>query len=95
LGDLKSSAQESESARRLSAEMAQQERERGMASGVRVVLEGLPEAGQSVNWLELHRPVQLTSEEQERLAVYGQILANGNNYLGLIAVRQEKFSEAA
>jgi len=95
LGDLKSSTEEAEVARRLSTEMAQQERERGMASGVRVVLEGLSEAGQSVNWLELHRPVQLTSEEQERLAVYGQILANGNNYLGLIAVRQQNFSDAA
>jgi tetratricopeptide (TPR) repeat protein len=95
LGDLKSSGEEAELAGRLSADMAQQERERGMASGLRTVLEGLSEAGQNVNWLELDRPAELTAEEQALLAVYGQILANANNCLGLIAVRQQKFSEAA
>jgi tetratricopeptide (TPR) repeat protein len=95
LGDLKSSAEEAELARKLSSDMAQQERERGMASGLRTVLEGLSAAGQSINWLELDRPAQLTSEKQGLLAAYGQVLANGNNYVGLIAVRQQNFSEAA
>ena len=95
LGDLKTSAEEAELAGRMSTDMAQQERERGMASGLRTLLENLSEAGQSINWLELDRPAQLTSQEQALLAVYGQILANTNNCMGLIAVRQQKFSEAA
>ena len=95
LGDLKVSAEEAELARRLSSDMAQQERERGMASGLRMVLEGLSAASQEVTWLELDQPAQLNSEEQALLAAYGQILANASNFLGLIAVRQHNFSDAA
>ena len=95
LGDASSSAQEATEASKLSAEQARLERERGMAGSLRTVLEEMTAPGQMVAWQEISRPVELTPDQTKLLPIYDQIIANGHNYLGLVAVRQQKFSDAA
>lgn len=94
LGDLKSSAQEARAAQPASSESAGRERRVARSDGLQGTLGELPEVEQTIAGEGLSLPAALTSEQQRWLVVYGEVLAGGQNFLGLIAARQQRFTEA-
>lgn len=95
MGDLKASALAAEAARSASSQLAENERKASEAPTLQAMLENLRVSDPSVNWQELTRVCELSPNQESMLKVYAQVLTNGHNYLGLIAVRQQQFDEAA
>ena len=94
-GDVKSSAQEVELARQASVESTRHPQGGGMGAGARGGLEEFSAPTQTISWQGISPPAGLSIEQTQLLRVYEQVLARGHNYLGLIAARQRRFSDAA
>jgi tetratricopeptide (TPR) repeat protein len=95
MGDLKVSALEAEAARSASSQLAETERKASEAPTLQAMLENLGPADSSVTWRELTPRSRLSPNQENLLKVYVEVLTNGHHCLGLMAVRQQQFDEAA
>jgi tetratricopeptide (TPR) repeat protein len=95
LGDQPASLQEMASARLSRDALAEKDRKPSQEGSLREALVEVSDLEQTVSWEDLATPRELTLDENRLLSVYGQVLADAENYLGLIAARHSQFDEAA
>ena len=95
LGDVNAVAREAERARQTSADATKADQKLLGASPLTEELGTMKTPDIQVSWQDLTAPAALTKEQQEMLTIYGDVLANARNYLGLIAGRRQRFNDAA